>query len=622
MKAAMKRALLTIIIPGGILISVLSGCSSGDETTKDQPAGTVFAGASVVNLGSVNSEWDDFAPVLNATETELLFTSNRPHEGHNTFIDDESKYGEAIFSSVGGGTVWQAPMLNATFSSPRFNSGTLSLTADNRTVFLGASYHEKGAGGNDICITRWNGNAWEPPAPVRGINSPWWDSHPAVSPDGSMLVFASDRLPQPPNTELTGRRQVDLWMTMLDANGNWSPPVPLPSSVNSEASEISPQFGPDGYLYFATDRRENRGFDIARTRHISDTTWTPLEYLPAPVNSAYNDCFPFLTSDRGRILFASDRPGGNGGFDLYAADFPYRIRLAGTVRLTSETGASVPAAGIPITVRDVETGDRQFAVTNEEGRYEIELKANRRYAVLPKAEDCYQSTRTDSVFTSVPFSLDTTLVRDFDLKRVVFAKFELGRKNVPFFVTGYWYPNTKKNLDRLRRRISLGEIDLTPGGKTPYIDPDDEDYWAYAEEVEKIFRELYDTIETRILPHFNKCAGKHDILNIEVRGFVDPRGLAYGIYIDPTVKTETAVIKTGDVMSGQEGNIKLSHLRAYYAARMIEEDLSRRSAMFRRLDSEGRVHWIIRGEGVDPTGNVSRLADAAKRRIDVKLWIE
>ncbi|NOY05213.1 MAG: exo-alpha-sialidase, partial [Chlorobi bacterium] len=339
----MKQVLLTIILPGVVLGSVLSGCSSGDETTKNHPGGAVFAGASVVNLGSINSEWDDFAPVLNATETELLFTSNRPHEGHNTFIDDESKYGEAIFSSVGGGTTWQAPMLNVTFSSTRFNSGTLSLTADNRTVFLGASYHEKGSGGNDICVTQWNGNSWSPPTPVPGINSPWWDSHPAVSPDGSMLVFASDRLPQPPTTEVTGRRQVDLWMTTRDAEGNWSPPVPLPSNVNSEASEISPQFGPDGYLYFATNRLENRGFDIARTRHVSDTTWTPPEYLPAPVNSAYNDCFPFLTADRNRILFASDRAGGHGGFDLYATDFPYRIRLAGTVRLTSETGTSVPA---------------------------------------------------------------------------------------------------------------------------------------------------------------------------------------------------------------------------------------------------------------------------------------
>lgn len=39
----------------------------------------------------------------------------------------------------------------------------------------------------------------------------------------------------------------------------------------------------------------------------------------APLNTIYNERTPFLTMGDSALFFASDRPGGYGGFDLYVS---------------------------------------------------------------------------------------------------------------------------------------------------------------------------------------------------------------------------------------------------------------------------------------------------------------
>ena len=57
-------------------------------------------GFSITNLGrEVNSEYDDYAPVLNEDETELIFTSRRRDGNSNQDVDIDNKPFEEIFVS-------------------------------------------------------------------------------------------------------------------------------------------------------------------------------------------------------------------------------------------------------------------------------------------------------------------------------------------------------------------------------------------------------------------------------------------------------------------------------------------------------------------------------------------
>jgi outer membrane protein OmpA-like peptidoglycan-associated protein len=97
-------------------------------------------------------------------------------------------------------------------------------------------------------------------------------------------------------------------------------PVTLPAAgtpVNQGAAAISA----DGRrMYFTQWEKENGHIaaDIYYSNKLSDNTWS------APVSlqvntTGYNSKQPFVTADGKFLFFASDRPGGSGGFDIWYA---------------------------------------------------------------------------------------------------------------------------------------------------------------------------------------------------------------------------------------------------------------------------------------------------------------
>jgi hypothetical protein len=261
------------------------------------------------------------------------------------------------------------------------------------------------------------------------------------------------------------------------------------------------------------------------------------------------------------------------------------------------------------------------ATTDEQGLYVVQLLPGKVYSITTGSEECYNPIDPKRVDVGRPLAFDTTFVRDFEISRIIFPKYQLERYNIPFFVTGYWYPNTNANLDHLNRRVANGELGLFEGGNTPYIDREDEDYRSYANQIEAIFDTIYTSITQRYLSMFNKCALGTEKLKIEVRGFVDPRGLTPGYYPDKTIRTESMTIRKGEEMSGQSGNKKLANLRAYYTLEMIDLELATRSPLYRQLKDQNRVILTAYGVGIDVETGGSRLQDPAKRRIDIELSI-
>jgi outer membrane protein OmpA-like peptidoglycan-associated protein/Tol biopolymer transport system component len=97
----------------------------------------------------------------------------------------------------------------------------------------------------------------------------------------------------------------------------WSEPIPFAYN-GSDFSVMDASFSPDGQLlYFASDRPGGQGgVDLYMCRRDS-AGWTAPENLGLQVNSTANELFPSAQAD-GRLVFASDRDGGLGKLDLYA----------------------------------------------------------------------------------------------------------------------------------------------------------------------------------------------------------------------------------------------------------------------------------------------------------------
>jgi Tol biopolymer transport system component len=72
-----------------------------------------------------------------------------------------------------------------------------------------------------------------------------------------------------------------------------------------------------GTLYFSSNRPGGLGEnDIYRTQRAAGR-WTTPENLGPGVNSAGREYGPYIAPDETYLIFASERPGGLGGADLY-----------------------------------------------------------------------------------------------------------------------------------------------------------------------------------------------------------------------------------------------------------------------------------------------------------------
>jgi len=150
------------------------------------------------------------------------------------------------------------------------------------------------------------------------INSPSGDTVGCFSADSLELYFSSDR----PG----GFGLYDLWVSTRESmNDLWGPPVNLGPAANSTNNEICPSISSDGLtLYFSDDwgglARPGGlgGYDIwMATRASRSAPWGTAMNVGAPINSTANDITPTISGDGLIFVFASNRAGGTGSYDLW-----------------------------------------------------------------------------------------------------------------------------------------------------------------------------------------------------------------------------------------------------------------------------------------------------------------
>jgi Tol biopolymer transport system component len=159
-------------------------------------------------------------------------------------------------------------------------------------------------------VTRQPDGSWADPVEVPFVDDTSADIDPFYGPDGTVW-FSSIR-----PVDGAARTDVDVWTVQRAADGTWSEPV-NPAGVNSPEDDLYPSLGPDGSLYFGSDRGD-AGFDVWRAAPGPSGAWQSAEPLPAPVSTTSWEFNPAFTPDGSALVFtARDRPGGEGAGDLF-----------------------------------------------------------------------------------------------------------------------------------------------------------------------------------------------------------------------------------------------------------------------------------------------------------------
>lgn len=170
-----------------------------------------------------------------------------------------------------------------------------------------------GSNGGDIGVTRLTPEGWtEPYFYSYPVNTSEWEPSAFLSYDNKALYICSNREGGVGGLDIYG----------FDVGEGYSRPILLPEPLNSTYDERLPLFLPDGKsVFFASDRPGGEGgFDIYFTQRQPDGTWMPPVNLGPPINTSGSEADFSIPANLKYFLFTSSQKGGFGGYDIYALD--------------------------------------------------------------------------------------------------------------------------------------------------------------------------------------------------------------------------------------------------------------------------------------------------------------
>jgi len=218
------------------------------------------------------------------------------------------------------GCPWQTPVnagapINTTSqdAGPRFSN-------DGHLLFF-QSDRPGGVGAGDIYLMRRNNTnddfAWGPPVLLGGdVNTATGFEQAAdylqSAEDGSANFYFNRQ---------DATHLPDIYYAPVSRDGETRGPAVYVSELNVvTAVDQHVTIRKDGReLFFSSNRAGGMGgFDLwTSTRRSVHEPWSAPVDLSAPMNTAVNDQQPTLSANGRTLLFASNRPGGSGGNDLW-----------------------------------------------------------------------------------------------------------------------------------------------------------------------------------------------------------------------------------------------------------------------------------------------------------------
>jgi OmpA-OmpF porin, OOP family len=302
------------------------------------------------------------------------------------------------------------------------NNYVCSVTPDGNTLLLGNVYHPNGKMTPGISIVHRTATGWSIPDSL--VIKNFYTHHDIgnyyLANDGRTLMLSLQR------DDTHG--ELDLYVSFLQEDGEWSVPLNLGPDVNTRRNDRSPYLASDGKtLYFSSEGHGGYGSsDIFFSRRLDSTwtNWSRPQNLGRPINSEGEDGFFTITASGDFAYYAS----GQNTYryrDIYRVLLPAEMRphsvvlVSGKV-LNASTGEPVSANIIYDRLPDgVNIGSARSNPAN--GEYQISLPAGSNYAFRADAKgfvaindnidltqlDRYQEIERDLYL--VPFEVGQTI---------------------------------------------------------------------------------------------------------------------------------------------------------------------------------------------------------------------
>ena len=301
----------------------------------------------VKKMDLFNSRRADFSPMFCGDQYEqLFFTSTRNEaEGDELSGITGTKNGDIFYSQKDEKGKWGKPQQITSGLNTEFDEGACCFSPDQRVMYLTQCVSDPSYPRYATIVTSNRSDAaWSKVSKLevtRDTLSSY--AHPAVSPDGEWLYFASD-MPG-------GKGGFDIWRVRLTAAGLGGVEN-LGEPINTPGDEMFPTFRPNGDLYFSSNGHPGLGgLDIFIARYDKNSRKVVLEHPGYPLNSQADDFGMTFEGAHNKGFFSSNRGDGRGWDHIYSFEKPEIIQTV-TGWVYEMEGYELPSAQVYIVGND------------------------------------------------------------------------------------------------------------------------------------------------------------------------------------------------------------------------------------------------------------------------------
>lgn len=337
----------------------------------------------IKNVGNkINSEYDDYVPLITPDESVLYFTSRRSG-GIGGLKDGDGKYYEDVYvSQKAEDGSWGEPKNVGAPINTSTHDACVALSFDGNQMIIYRTAPDMVSGDLYICHTDYVG--WSEPQKLgTEINTPFIETSACFSTDTSVIYFSSNK----PG----GYGGKDLYRIKKLPNGRWSMPQNLGQTINTAKDEDAPFLHPDGTtLYFSSKGHNTMGaYDIYKTiLNPESNEFSAPDNLGYPINTVLNDIFFVLNTNGTRGYYSSAKDGGLGGSDIYMIDTRFGDNDLKVKHGKVMIGNEISKA--KITLIDIESKQVSgiFNASSKTGKFLLVMNPVKSYKAIVEEEGC------------------------------------------------------------------------------------------------------------------------------------------------------------------------------------------------------------------------------------------
>jgi outer membrane protein OmpA-like peptidoglycan-associated protein len=338
--------------------------------------------------------WENLGNIINTPRTEMMpafspdgkvmyFTRGNQVRG---FVSN----GDIFMTTLQENGQWSEAKKVDALSNERHN-GVVGFFPGGNSLLLFGDY----SGGNAFfSITKKTTTGWTKPIPVKfrtpKLTQNIWSG--AIGSDGKTILI---------ELNTTGYlNESDLFVTFMDANGNWSEVRNLGEVINIPGSwDGTPYLAPDmKTLYFNSSRNNTGGTEIFMAKRLDDS-WTNWSEPVKIEVSMYEDAviqYYLVPGDGTHAYFVSGTKSFGEGdilrMKLKADEKPDPFLILSGNTLDSKTRKPISAF---IVFEDLDTNEKKGVLTSDPttGSYQIALPKGINYGVYASAKGYYSVTQ-------------------------------------------------------------------------------------------------------------------------------------------------------------------------------------------------------------------------------------